>query len=52
MNDLDKERQIEGRKAWYAVQTFYCKEDIWGNIWKKRVNYFIPERYIELRRLW
>ena len=46
MNDLDKERQTEGRKAWYAVQTFYCKEEHLGkfleenqssgNIWKKK----------------
>ena len=48
MNDLDKERQTEGRKAWYAVQTFYCKEEHLGKyLEKKRVNYFIPMRYIE-----
>ncbi len=23
------------------------KKNIWGNIWKKKVNYFIPMRYIE-----
>lgn len=48
MNDLDKERQTEGRKAWYAVQTFYCKEEHLGKyLEKKGVNYFIPMRYIE-----
>ena len=47
-NDLDKERQTEGRKAWYAVQTFYCKEEHLGKyLEKKGVNYFIPMRYIE-----
>lgn len=41
MNDLDKERQTEGRKAWYAVQTFYCKEEHLGKyLEKKGVNYF------------
>lgn len=36
MNDLDKERQIEGRKAWYAVQTFYCKEEHLGKYLEKK----------------
>ncbi|MFT0467330.1 UpxY family transcription antiterminator [Bacteroides thetaiotaomicron] len=45
---MDKERQTEGRKAWYAVQTFYCKEEHLGKyLEKKGVNYFIPMRYIE-----
>ena len=48
MNDLDKERQTEGRKAWYAVQTFYCKEEHLGKyLEKKGVNYFIPMLFIE-----
>ena len=36
MNDLDKERQTEGRKAWYAVQTFYCKEEHLGKYLEKK----------------
>ena len=36
MNDLDKERQTEGRKAWYAVKPSIVKKNIWGNIWKKK----------------
>lgn len=43
MNDLDKERQTEGSKAWYAIQTFYCKEEHLGKyLEEKGVNYFIP----------
>ena len=37
MNDLDKERQTEGRKAWYAVQTFYCKEEHLGKYLEKNI---------------
>ena len=52
MNDLDKERQTEGRKAWYAVQTFYCKEEHMGKyLEKKGVNYFIPMRFVEYETL-
>lgn len=52
MNDLDKERQTEGRKAWYAVQTFYCKEEHLGKyLEKKGVNYFIRCDISSMRRL-
>lgn len=52
MNDLDKERQTEGSKAWYAIQTFYCKEEHLGKyLEEKGVNYFIPMRFVEYETL-
>ena len=52
MNDLDKERQTEGSKAWYAIQTFYCKEEHLGKyLEEKGVNYFIPMRFVEEKEL-
>ena len=41
MNDLDKERQTEGRKAWYAVQTFYCKEEHLGKYCGQKIMIYI-----------
>lgn len=48
MNESDNNRQIENRRVWYAVQTFYCKEEHLGNYFREKgINYFIPMRYTE-----
>ena len=47
MNDLDKERQTEGRKAWYAVQTFYCKEEHLGKYLEKKGVEFTEKELLE-----
>ena len=52
MKDSDKERQMERRKVWYAIQTFYCKEEKLGNyLEEKGVDYFIPMQYVEQESL-
>lgn len=40
------DKQREGRHG-MLYKPSIVKKNIWGNIWKKRVNYFIPMRYIE-----
>ena len=40
------DKQREGRHGMLCKPSI-VKKNIWGNIWKKGVNYFIPMRYIE-----
>lgn len=36
------------KRVWYAIQTFYCKEEALGKFFAKEgLNYFIPMQYVE-----
>lgn len=38
----------KNKNVWYAVQTFYCKEEHLGKLFAERgLNYFIPRQYSE-----
>lgn len=48
MDERDDDVQNEARRVWYAVQTFYCKEERLGEYFKEKgINYFIPMRSSE-----
>ena len=52
MNERGNDQQIEKRRVWYAIQTFYCKEEHLGKFLEERgINYFIPMRYTEQETL-
>lgn len=40
--------QNGGKRVWYAIQTFYCKEEALGRFFAAEgLNYFIPMQYAE-----
>ena len=48
MDERGQNQQTEERRVWYAVQTFYCKEERLGQFFEERgINCFIPMRYTE-----
>ncbi len=52
MNERGNDQQIEKQRVWYAIQTFYCKEEHLGKFLEERgINYFIPMRYTEQETL-
>lgn len=45
-------QQTENKKVWYAIQTFYCKEEHLGKYFEEKgISYFIPMRYTESETL-
>lgn len=48
MDKWEHYQPIEGKRVWFAIQTFYCKEERLGKFFEERgINYFIPMRYTE-----
>ena len=48
MDEQVANRQRERKKVWYAIQTFYCKEEHLGKFFKEKgISFFIPMRYTE-----
>ena len=48
MDEQVQDRHIGHKKVWYAIQTFYCKEEHLGKFFEERgIKYFIPMRYTE-----